>query len=51
VSVASNVAVTGVQALGLVTTPLVWGLINENQTPNWVQVVDGNTVLWVEIPT
>jgi hypothetical protein len=58
----SNVYPIGVQGLGKVSTPLVWGLINDGQTPNWqdvndsqtgnwVQVVDGNTVTWVQIPT
>jgi hypothetical protein len=57
-----KVFVTGVQAAGLVTTPLVWSVINDNQTPNWVpiddaqstgwaQINDGNTVVWAQIPT
>jgi hypothetical protein len=56
------VSVTGVQAIGLVTTPLVWSVINDNQTPNWVTIDDSqsitwsaindaNTVVWVQIPT
>jgi hypothetical protein len=57
-----KVIVTGVQAAALVTTPLVWSVINDNQTPNWtpvndtqtdswVQVNDGNNVVWTQIPT
>jgi hypothetical protein len=57
-----KVSVTGVQAAALVTTPLVWSVINDNQTPNWipvddtqsdswVQVNDGNNVVWTQIPT
>ena len=53
---------TGVQATGSVGSALIWGQINDNQTPNWVavndsqavtwaQVNDGNTVTWVQIPT
>jgi hypothetical protein len=38
----SNVFVSGVQAVGRVTRPLVWSAINDNQTPNWVQIRDGN---------
>ena len=57
-----KVFVVGVQAAAVVTTPLVWGVINDNQTPNWVpvndtqsgnwvQINDGNTVIWTQIPT
>jgi hypothetical protein len=62
ISIGANALVTGVQATGSVTTPLVWGVINDNQTPNWVTIDDsqsttwsaindGNTVVWVQIPT
>ena len=58
----SQITLTGVQAVGYVGNTLVWGLINEAQTPNWVAVNDsqtptwvlvndGNTVLWTEILT
>jgi hypothetical protein len=58
----ANVFPTGVQGNGYVTSVLVWGIIDENQTPDWVpvddsqtstwvQINDGNTVTWVEIPT
>jgi hypothetical protein len=30
--------VTGVSAVGSVTRPLIWQQINDNQTPNWVQI-------------
>jgi hypothetical protein len=57
-----NVFPTGVQAQGIAAKVLVWGLIPDNQTPNWqnindsqtptwTQIVDGNTVQWVQIPT
>jgi len=29
---------TGVNATGAIQTVLVWGLIDENQNPNWVQI-------------
>ena len=29
---------TGVDAIGAIQTVLVWGLIDENQNPNWVQI-------------
>jgi hypothetical protein len=58
----ARVFLTGVSAIGSVTSPLVWQQINDNQTPNWVpvndaqagtwtQVNDGNTVVWTQIPT
>ena len=51
-----------VQATGAVSGVLVWGVINDNQTPNWqnvddsqtqnwVTVNDGNTVVWTQIST
>lgn len=57
-----KVFAAGVQAAALVTTPLVWSVINDNQTPNWtpvndtqagswIPVNDGNTVIWTQIPT
>jgi hypothetical protein len=62
VRAASNITVTGVQGNGVIGNVLVWGLIPENQTPNWqavndaqtsnwVQVAYGNTVTWVEVTT
>lgn len=33
-----NVFPIGVQAAAQVRTPLVWSIINDNQTPNWVQI-------------
>jgi len=32
------VTVTGVQAVGRVSRPLVWGLIDTSQTPNWLPI-------------
>jgi hypothetical protein len=29
---------TGVSATGSVTSPLIWEIIDDNQTPNWVQI-------------
>jgi hypothetical protein len=34
----ATVFLTGVSATGSVTTPLIWQQINDNQTPNWVQI-------------
>jgi hypothetical protein len=47
----ASVYPTGVSGFGLTSSALVWGPVNESQTPNWQPVVDGNTVVWVEIPT
>ena len=46
---AANVTLTGVQATGYITSVLVWGIIDANQTPNWVQVNDSQTVTWVQV--
>jgi hypothetical protein len=35
VPINASVYVVGVFALGLVQRPLVWGTVNDNQTPNW----------------
>ena len=64
VTVAANadVFVTGVSAQGQVGNLLVWGPVDDNQTPNWQNVNDaqsvswvavnnGNTVTWVQILT
>ena len=62
IRIKANVFPTGVQARGIAAKVLVWGLIpdnqnpnwqnvNDSQTPTWTQIVDGNTVQWVEIPT
>jgi hypothetical protein len=32
------VQVTGVTAVGRVSRPLVWGLIDTSQTPNWIPI-------------
>ena len=45
----SKVVLVGVQALGVVTTPLVWGIINDNQTPNWQPVNDSQSGVWADI--
>lgn len=39
VSIPKIVSVTGVSATGSVQTPLVWGIINDNQTPNWAEII------------
>lgn len=38
VSSDANVILTGVSASGYVNYPLVWGLIDTSQTPNWVPI-------------
>ena len=56
------VSPTGVQATGFIGNVLIWGLIpdgqtpnwvaiNDSQTPNWTAVNDGQTVTWVEVIT
>jgi hypothetical protein len=64
VTVAANtdVFVTGVSCQAQVGTVLVWGVIDDNQTPNWQNITDsqspnwavvndGNTVTWTQITT
>ena len=34
----ANVYLTGVSAVGRVSRPLVWGLIDTSQTPNWTPI-------------
>ena len=34
----ASVILTGVSASGFVNYPLVWGLIDTSQTPNWVPI-------------
>ena len=38
VSSDANVYLTGVSAVGRVSRPLVWGLIDTSQTPNWMPI-------------
>jgi len=45
----SNVVPVGVQASGIITSVLVWGVINDNQNPDWVPVNDAQTGNWVGI--
>lgn len=49
ISVGAKVSVTGVQATGSITSVLVWGVINDNQTPNWVDVNNSQSVSWSAI--
>lgn len=49
ISGGSKVVPIGVQAVGRVATPLVWGIINDNQNANWQPVIDAQTGNWVSI--
>jgi len=40
-----------VSAQGQVGNVLVWGVVDDNQTPNWQNVISGNTVTWVQVLT
>ena len=53
VSVTSNpdVNVTGVVATGYVGSPLVWGPVDDGQTPNWVIVDDSHSASWTQVLT
>jgi hypothetical protein len=41
--------VTGVLLTLSLTSPLIWGMINENQTPGWVQITDGAGQTWTQV--
>jgi hypothetical protein len=45
----SKVTLVGVQAAGIVATPLVWGLVDDSQTPNWQPVNDTQSGVWTTI--
>jgi hypothetical protein len=45
------VTVTGVSATGIVAQVLVWGLIDDNQNPNWVQITTTESPTWANITT
>ena len=44
-----TVSATGVSATGYVRSVLVWGLIDDSQTPNWVNIDDSQTITWSEV--
>jgi len=49
ISAGARVSVTGVQATGYIGPALVWGVINDNQTPNWQTIDDSQSVTWSAI--
>ncbi len=51
VSLVTNVLVTGVSAQGQIGNVLFWSVVDDNQTPNWQNVNDGNTVTGVQVLT
>ena len=53
VTVAGNVSVflTGVLALGQVGTVVLWGIVDDNQTPNWQNVNDAQAGNWTVVLT
>lgn len=42
---------TGVVGYGQIGTALVWGLVNDTQTPSWVIIPDTQTPTWGAIST
>jgi hypothetical protein len=38
--------VTGVEAIGTIGTVLVWGEIDDNQSPNWQDITSIQDPLW-----
>ncbi len=46
ISPRARVYPSGVYAIGVVQAPLVWGVINDNQIPNWVAVNDSQNGSW-----
>lgn len=51
VFVDAAVQVIGVQATGLVSSALVWGVINDSNAVTWNLVNDSNAVTWTTILT
>ena len=47
----ASVIPTGAVGTGIVSKVLIWQVIDDSQDSDWVAVVDGNNVVWVEIPT
>jgi hypothetical protein len=47
----ATIVPTGVQALGLVGSVNVWGLVPNTQNPNWTGIVDVQAPGWVQVPT
>jgi hypothetical protein len=53
VTIAANadVFVTGVSAQGQVGNVLVWGVVDDSQTPNWQNVGSSQSVTWTQVLT
>jgi len=51
VSIPSRVIVMGTQCIVRTNSVNVWGLIDPNQTPNWIDVSDSQTPGWANINT
>ena len=51
VSLVTEIFVTGVSAQGQTGNVFIWSAIDDNQTPNWQNVISGNTVTWVQVLT
>ena len=45
----ANVSVTGVSATGFITNVLVWGLIDDTQTPNYDNINTNQTPEWEDV--
>ena len=45
----ANVSVTGLSATGFVTNVLVWGLVDDTQTPNYANINSTQTPNWEEV--
>lgn len=46
-----SVLVTGVAATGYVGSVLVWGLVDDTQSPNWQNVVSAGAPVWTPVAT
>ena len=46
----SHANVTGILLTLSLTSPLVWGMINDNQSAGWVQITDGAAGTWTKVP-
>jgi hypothetical protein len=49
ITAGTNVFLVGVQAQGLVNPALVWGVIDDNQTPNWQNIDNSQATVWDRI--